>query len=64
MAVTAVRARQVIPGLEGGTHPDGDGLLAEVGMEIAADKALAIEVDATGYEHADGVKLPIQLAQK
>ena len=54
VAMAAVRAHDVVGGPERGDGADGDGLLTQVGVQVAADVADAVLLDGALLEAADG----------
>ena len=53
VAMAAMGGGNIVAFLEGSTDAGRDAFLAEIGVEVATDQALAVELDAFGFEDAD-----------
>ena len=64
VAVSAVRADDVVILTEGGADARGDGLFAQVGMQVTADVAQAIETDAGLLKATDAVQRTVEAGEE
>ncbi len=63
MAVVAITGDNLVAGLRGGFHADGDGFLTDIEMAEATDQAHAIKLAGAFFEAADQHHLAVIFQQ-